>query len=377
MLSDAQVEAFEEDGVVLVDTLTAAGGLTQAELDDAEATWDELILGEDAPAKEQHPGFVRLVTHPWFEAVAKQMLRAEAVKLIELGPTNRPPTDTPQAEPSVQRERWASGAHIDLQISSADWNASPRRDLLALWLWVNDVPADRAAMRVLPGSHRPIMRHWDSVLSDERKLSLPRCHGVLPQPGTSYPSYPEHIPRAACTLEGLDYRCSGAARQLPLAPPPQKHAAESCRPDRSADMHLQRTTLTRVVEIDVGCLCGCVRLRVTVCADSDCEPMPVAVSRGTAQIFTQAMLHTAWHNSTSEPRKGFIISWCARKTHPFFPRLHSFHLEPRPFYQDRLGTNIGKPPKKESGVFRRSAASVGIGFESGRVDGLKEMCVYY
>eukprot|EP01046_Picozoa_sp_COSAG06_P033095 COSAG06_NODE_3356_length_5459_cov_9.584452_1_plen_31_part_10 len=31
MLSDAQVEAFEEDGVVLVDTLTAAGGLTQAE----------------------------------------------------------------------------------------------------------------------------------------------------------------------------------------------------------------------------------------------------------------------------------------------------------------------------------------------------------
>ena len=32
MLSDAQVEAFEEDGVVLVDTLTAAGGLTQAEL---------------------------------------------------------------------------------------------------------------------------------------------------------------------------------------------------------------------------------------------------------------------------------------------------------------------------------------------------------
>jgi len=56
--------------------------------------------------------------------------------------------------------------------------------------------------------------------------------------------------------------------------------------------------------------------------------MPVAVSRGTVQIFTQSMLHSAWHNSTDEPRKGFIISW--------------------------------------------SAASVGIGFESGRTEALRE-----
>ena len=87
--------------------------------------------------------------------------------------------------------------------------------------------------------------------------------GVLPQPSSSYPSYPEHIPTP---INGLDY--------------------------------------------------------------STLDPMPVAVPAGTAQIFTQSLLHTAWHNSTPEPRKGFIISWCA--------------------------------------------AEVGIGFEKGRVEGMRE-----
>ena len=39
--------------------------------------------------------------------------------------------------------------------------------------------------------------------------------------------------------------------------------------------------------------------------------MPVAVRRGTAQVFTQSMLHSAWPNTDTEPRKGFIIAWAA------------------------------------------------------------------
>jgi hypothetical protein len=31
---------------------------------------------------------------------------------------------------------WLSGAHVDLQITSADWNATPRRDLLAPGLFI-------------------------------------------------------------------------------------------------------------------------------------------------------------------------------------------------------------------------------------------------
>ena len=177
MLSAAQLAEFDEEGVVLVQA-----GLTPAELADAEATWDRLVLGDSPPPSHEDEGFLRLISHPWFEAAAKAALRAEEVRLIELGPTNRPPSDEPQAPPEAQRQAWASGAHIDLQISTADWEATPRRDLLALWFWVNDVSADRAAMRVLPGSHRPIMQHWDAVLGDDRKAQLPRCHGAPPTP---------------------------------------------------------------------------------------------------------------------------------------------------------------------------------------------------
>jgi len=41
------------------------------------------------------------------------------------------------------------------------------------------------------------------------------------------------------------------------------------------------------------------------------EPTPVVVRRGTAQVFTQSMLHSAWHNADSVSRKGFILSWSA------------------------------------------------------------------
>jgi len=45
---------------------------------------------------------------------------------------------------------------------------------------------------------------------------------------------------------------------------------------------------------------------------TECEPMPVAVPRGTAQIFTQSLLHSPWVNSDTEPRKAFVVSWLPR-----------------------------------------------------------------
>jgi hypothetical protein len=38
------------------------------------------------------------------------------------------------------------------QVTESDFDATPRRDLLALWLWLNDVPAERGAIRAR--SHR-------------------------------------------------------------------------------------------------------------------------------------------------------------------------------------------------------------------------------
>jgi hypothetical protein len=170
-LSDAQMASFEADGYVLL-----RAPLSAAELDAAEAAFDRLIkvrypeLDPGAPPQELQAAlaadvaFVKLISHPWFEAVAQQVLRAEQVRLIELGPTqHRPGTGEPQGAEAARRA-WACGCHIDMQVSASDFDATPRRDILALWLWVNDVPAERAAMRILPGSHRAIQQHWERTL---------------------------------------------------------------------------------------------------------------------------------------------------------------------------------------------------------------------
>ena len=42
-------------------------------------------------------------------------------------------------------------------------------------------------MRVLKGSHRPIMEHWDRQLETSRQASLPRVHGLRPADSTKDP----------------------------------------------------------------------------------------------------------------------------------------------------------------------------------------------
>ena len=131
------------------------------------------------------------------EGVAQQLLRSSSVRLAEMSVNVRPPTGSPQADAAGQREAWASDCHIDLQITTTDWNATPRRDLLAIWFWLDAVPAERAAMRILPGSHLPINevraassphhnvinrlisddtarkpQHWERVLTPHQKLRI-------------------------------------------------------------------------------------------------------------------------------------------------------------------------------------------------------------
>ena len=249
-LSQAQLASFEKDGFILV-----RPPFSPQELDEAEATCNRLtkpISGEGTKRnfepKEQDPGFVKLISHPWFERVAQQVLRAERVRYIELAALNKAaaaPTGAGAAAAADSSEQWSRGCHIDLQVTASDFDATPRRDMLALWFWVDDVTPERGAMRILPGSHRPIQEHWERTLLPERRSQLPRVHGLFPKPSQNYPSYPEFIPEP----DSFPY--------------------------------------------------------------SECEPMPVAVPRGTVQIFTQSMLHSGWNNSDTQPRKGFILSWMA------------------------------------------------------------------
>lgn len=274
MLSAEQCQQFESQGYVL------AQPLSPAELTDAQETWHRLVQNEVGYAERaDDAGYIRLISHPFFEGVAKQLLRSSSVHLAEMSVKELAPGER-------TGHGWESGCHLDWQITTADWNATPRRDLLAIWLWVEDVTPEMGAMRILPsvslspslhvslslarlqqtpslllpvllppltdglflsgsGSHLPINEHWERVLIPEQKQQLPRQHGLSPKPSESYPSYPEHIPE---TEAAFPY--------------------------------------------------------------SECEPMPVAVPAGTAQIFTQSMLHASWENSSSATRKGFVICWC-------------------------------------------------------------------
>ena len=186
MFTDAQLEQYENQGAVTIDS-----PFTTEQLDRAEAAWDRLKQNGGEPYEE--PGYVDVIQHPYFEEVAKKLLRANAVHLWwGLAPHERAPTNPPYTN---SRDQWARGCHVDIQATLEDFEATPRRMRAELWLWLNDVPADRGAMRILPGSHRAVMEHWNRVLSSKHKAQLPRVHGLRPAPvSENAPSFPEYIP---------------------------------------------------------------------------------------------------------------------------------------------------------------------------------------
>ena len=159
MLTAAEMEAYERDGAVTID-----GPLSEAQLDEAEAAWDRLhghagpVLSNDGESGEgrepyTEPAYLSVIAHPWFEQVAQQVLRATDVHLWwGLSPHNRPPVDGP---PPPEEEQWRRGAHVDIQATLSDWQATPRRMRCELWFWLNEVPEHRGAMRVLTGSRAP------------------------------------------------------------------------------------------------------------------------------------------------------------------------------------------------------------------------------
>jgi len=190
-LTDVDLKKYEDEGAVIIDT-----PFTTEELDKAEAAWDRLTASGTPPYED--PDYVNFVQHPYLESVAKKVLKAQAVHLWwGLRPHERAPSKGPFGN---TRERWEKGYHTDIQATWEDFIATPRKMRAELWVWVNDVPKDRGAMRILPGSHKPIMEHWSRVLTPEHKAQLPRVHGMRPDPTEKSPAYPECVPQLSDTL---------------------------------------------------------------------------------------------------------------------------------------------------------------------------------
>ena len=242
-LSAVQMEEFERNGAVTIDS-----PLTPVQLDAAEQSWDS-VRGERTIESCAQPGFVEAVAHPFFEAAAKQLLRSNQVHIQETFAHDRPPTTAPDGGKWPHwHDVWSSGMHIDVQLTADDFDATPRREQLVMWLWLTDATAEGGAMRYLPGSHRRIMEHWGSTLRPERLQYLPRTHGLRPVPAT---------PGAERTgREGLE-----AIPELSGMP------------------------------------------------WADQLPTAAAATRGQVFIMTGSVLHSAWHNQLSHSRKSIIISW--------------------------------------------------------------------
>eukprot|EP01052_Picozoa_sp_SAG31_P043299 SAG31_NODE_7167_length_1768_cov_1.581186_3_plen_131_part_00 len=117
------------------------------------------------------PDYVKLVAEPYLEAIAKQALCCHPdsgegqVVMLQTSRMARFPDATHEFEDFAhaahswperygKRTEWANRLHIDHAVRLVDFEARPRRDIVSIWIWLSDVPSERAAMRIMPGSHR-------------------------------------------------------------------------------------------------------------------------------------------------------------------------------------------------------------------------------
>ena len=133
-LDGAQMQAFENDGAVLVDL-----HLDPDLLDRAEAVWDRFDRAEDATPQSifEDRDYVELISAPVFEQIAKQVLRSDRVFILETG---RAGTGLERADANDRAQRndwpekhgvrseWANSMHIDVQVTTEDFEATPRRE---------------------------------------------------------------------------------------------------------------------------------------------------------------------------------------------------------------------------------------------------------
>ena len=153
MITEQQMEAFERDGAVTIDTpltdrqLAAASDLTDRLLPLAEPKEGERMRYRVGQNNLLDPPLVQIIEHPFFERVMKRLLHADRVAVIA--------TALRKAHPQAGA-KFEFGEHTDITYSLADMASVPRRMDLSFFLWISDVDERCAPLMYRPGSHRQI-----------------------------------------------------------------------------------------------------------------------------------------------------------------------------------------------------------------------------
>jgi hypothetical protein len=145
MLTESEIERFDEAGAVTIDT-----PLTAQEIAGACEAFDRLLpfrAGQPRPSltcSYSDPEILDIIQHPFFEEVARQALRADAVHYFQSAILTAYP------EPDKPFSFWQ---HVDIQYRLADFQATPKAIICSFFLWLTDVNERRAPMMFRPGSH--------------------------------------------------------------------------------------------------------------------------------------------------------------------------------------------------------------------------------
>ncbi len=107
MFTDAQLEQYEQQGSVTIDS-----SFTTDQLNRAETAWDRLKTNGYNKAHED-PDYIEIIQHPYLEEVAKKLLREDRVHLWwGAAPHARLPNKPPFTDSG---DLWARECHVDIQ----------------------------------------------------------------------------------------------------------------------------------------------------------------------------------------------------------------------------------------------------------------------
>lgn len=216
MISEEQVEQFLQHGAVTLDT-----PFSTQQIAAACAALDRIVPLVPAKTGESQryrfgatcsyfdTELLDLIQHPFLEEVAKAVVGADAVTLLQTAII----ATYPQPEGPFTFDQ-----HVDMQYTSADLASSPRRIVCSFFLWLSDVTPERAPLMYRPGSHRALAAHWGGVPG--LQAEVPRVQGLrmADLPELDYPEAQPLLARAGQVTALTTAMVHGASVNLDSAP---------------------------------------------------------------------------------------------------------------------------------------------------------------